>query len=121
MAKTILRGVMGFTLAVVITAGCESARSNGETDAVRSVVAVTETESLAFAGMEAEYYVIAYTHCKKGFVALAEEYETRTNIERVAQVHAARYGDVPSIGAYEGCRDAIVGAPNRFWVTPARR
>jgi hypothetical protein len=84
MAKTILRGVMGFKLAVVITAGCESARGNGETDVVRSVVAVTDTESPAFAGMKAEYYVIAYMHCKRGLVALAEEYETRTNIERVA-------------------------------------
>jgi hypothetical protein len=62
----------GFHAGVVITAGCESARGNGETDAVRSVVAVTDTESPAFAGMEAEYYVIAYMHCKRGLVALAE-------------------------------------------------
>jgi hypothetical protein len=84
MVLATLRVVTGFTIALLVTAGCESARSIGQTDAERSGVAATDTESPVFAGMEAEYYVIAYMHCKKGLVALAEEYETRTNIERVA-------------------------------------
>jgi hypothetical protein len=62
---------------------------------------------------EREHYVTAYVVCSGHLEMLASKYEVEPLPEEVAKEHVRVFAGRGAIGAYHGCLDALLGAPNK--------
>ena len=109
-----LRLLVVCAVLVSLVLGCEkSANVRGRESSTR---AVSTTHAVTWVDDdEREYYVTAYVTCSGQLDVLAANYGVDPLPEEVAKEHVRFFEGRDAIGAYHGCLDALLGAPNKGW------